>query len=172
MTDQIMSCYSICGDRTKKKVNGIPLSLNEFCFTDSYSSGIFNSDDSTENLINDALQVTRKEHRLSFFSVTNNFYQRIQMQPIIFVHHWAKCADKKRVRIMSNRHCIIKNMKKYSSKSNQRTELIHINATKIPACKFCGSTGTEQGECLSSCKNDLFLRVSVLSMHYILVKMV
>ena len=47
-------------------------------------------------------------------------------------------------------------MKKYSSKSNQKIELIHINSTKIPACKFCGSA--EQGECLSSCKKRPFLK--------------
>ena len=41
-------------------------------------------------------------------------------------------------------------MKKYSSKSTRRTEMIHINTSKIPACTFCGST--EQGEQFSSCK--------------------
>ena len=73
------------------------------------------------------------------------------------------CCQKK-ARIMSNRHQIIKNTKKYKSKYPKRATFIHINSTKIPACKFCGSM--EQGERISSCKKRSFLKS--LSVEYVL----
>ena len=71
--DQILSGYGTCEDKVKKKVNAILISLNEICSTDGFSSGIFNSELTTDNLMDEAINDIINDHKLSFLPATNNF---------------------------------------------------------------------------------------------------
>ena len=155
--DQILSGYSTCGVNTKKKVNAILLSLNEICSTDGVHSGIFASDMSTVTEIDKAVDEIIQEHKLSFLPARNNFLVTNKNDMSYLRPSLNQMCRQKKARIMSNRHRIIKHTKKYKSNFQKLDTLIHINSTKIPACKFFGST--EQGERISSCKKDLFLKV-------------
>ena len=57
---------------------------------------------------------------------------------------------------MDTQNIIMKKMKKYHKKEKLRSSIIHVDATKIPACRFCGST--KQGERISSCKKRSHLK--------------
>ena len=75
LMDQILSGYSTCGENVKKKINGIMLSLHEICSTDGFNNGIFNTNNSSELIIENAIDEVIKEHNTSFLQSTNNFIE-------------------------------------------------------------------------------------------------
>ena len=162
--DNILSGYSTCGDGVKKKVNGILLSLNEICSTDGYSNGIFDPNMSSDALMDDAINDIINEHQLSFLPATNNFLSQNTNTTNYLRPSMNQMRRQKRARIMSNRHRIIKKLKRSNKIIDQREEMVHINTSKVPACRFCGSI--EQGERLSSCKKRSYLKS--MSVEYIL----
>ena len=49
------------------------LSIHEICATDGFNIGIFNSNNSSEVMIEDAIDEVIKDHNTSFLPMTNNF---------------------------------------------------------------------------------------------------
>ena len=102
--DHVLSGYSTCGDKTKKKVNAILLSLNEICSTDGYNSGIFTSDTSTEMKMNEAIDEIILEHKLSFLPATKNFLMNNKNELSYLRPSLNQMRRQKKARIMSNKH--------------------------------------------------------------------
>ena len=119
---------------------------------------------STVTEIDKAVDEIIQEHKLSFLPARNNFLVTNKKEMSYLRPSLNQMRRQKKARIMSNRHRIIKKTKKYKSNFQKLDRLIHINSTKIPACKFCGST--EQGERISSCKKRSYLKS--LSVEYVL----
>ena len=108
LMDQILSGCGTCGDKVKKKVNAILLLLNEICSTDVFSSGIFNSDMTTDTLKDDAIDEITNDHKLSFLPATYNFLKMNGNEVNYLRPSLNQMQRQKKARIMSTKHCIIK----------------------------------------------------------------
>ena len=73
LMDQILSGYSTCGVNVKKKVNGIILSLHEICAADGLNCGVFNREETSDEIMDDVINDFIQEHNVSFLPGTNNF---------------------------------------------------------------------------------------------------
>ena len=129
------------------------LSIHEICATDGFNNGIFNSNNSSEVMIEDAIDEVVKDHNTSFLPMNNNFIPERNQEIDYIRPSMNQMRRQKKIRIMSNRHRIIKHLKKTNNKTRLCSSMVHMNHTRIPAYKFCRSA--EQDESLVLVKKDL-----------------